>query len=70
MNRTERRSPTYARKPTQQLFASQCAHQLAVFQPARRDRPHNARLARAVLPCLLRPGHDGGHKTHGDRRWT
>lgn len=50
--------------------AVDCPHQLAVFQPSRPDRPHNHRLARATLPCLLRPGHNGDHKTHGDRRWT
>lgn len=69
-SRTDRRAAKFERKPSQQLFAVQCPHQLAVFQDANAGRPRNTRLARAALPCLLRPGHAGAHKTHGDREWT
>jgi hypothetical protein len=61
---------SFSSEPKQQVAAVQCPHHLAVWQDSNQDRPRNARLARASLPCLLRPGHDGEHRTHGGRSWA
>lgn len=68
-NRTDRRAAQFERKPQTPAFAGGCPHRIAVWQDANPDRPRNARLARAAVPCRLRPGHDGVHLGAGGRSW-